>query len=459
MRCLSMVLIVAALCWTGVTFSQPQDAPVNKPAPAPSLPGAKVGYGGLFDDSVKKPAAEPAANEITSESSQTPEQSTLTANADSQDEEQEPPLVLRVYDVVDLSRIDVPSYSARKLNDLGDGRSLFPEKDDPLDQSFMQGGFGMGGISGPAGGSGMNAPFGFDPIVDLITKVISPSFWDDVGGPASIQPFGELLVISTTEKHHAEIRLLLSQIREHIASRKTLVIETHWLWLTEEQLHALTPNPSGPVDEKAWEEHQKRLLQEDGDLLPGYHATISCLNGQTVSTVAGKQRRFIISLIPVVGDNGAPAAGAGSIPLNVGGANGRSVGYQPQSITIQEGAALQVRPILCGEDQVILDIHGRVVEVETPEQSVNPPSDQDAKKSAEKADDQEGTGVRAIAEAVDRPVVNTSRIDTTFRAPLGTRTLVGGITGATRPELDEPNLYLFAKVTVKQPEKEDRKSK
>jgi hypothetical protein len=299
----------------------------------------------------------------------------------------------------------------------------------------------------------MNAEF--DATVDLITKVISPSFWDDVGGRASIQPFGDLLVISTTEKYHAEILSLLAQIRAHIASRKTLVVETHWLWLTEEQLNRLIPNSSGEVDERAWKIHQQQLNREDSELMPGYHATITCMNGQTASTVAGRQRRFIISLIPIVGDNGISPTPITTTPFSVGGTNSRAVGYQPQSITVQEGAALQVRPILFGDDQVILDIHGRVVEVETPDQNEILAAGQLPKKP----DDNGGSDIRDIVKAVDRPVVNTSQIDTTFRTPLGTRTLVGGITGSTHPEPDEPNLYLFAKVTVKEPAKAEAAGK
>jgi hypothetical protein len=359
------------------------------------------------------------------------------ANVDQNGEEQEPPLVVRVYDVGDLLMIDLPSYPAKRLNDLGDGRSLFSDNFEPSEQMQLPMYSAMGAHA-PVNYD--SASDNFDGLTDLITGTIAPTIWDGVGGSSSIRAYGHLLIISAPEKNQTEIHALLSEMRHHLNSRKTVVVETHWLWLTEEQLRHLVPNSSSVVDEKAWGEHQKQLAREDSELIPGYHATITCLNGQTVSVLAGRQRRFVISLIPVVGDNGAPATITG-----VGGSNARSVGYQPQSATVQEGAALQVRPILCGEDQVLLDIHGRVVEVETPEQGENPAAEQSAKKAA--ADGK--TDIDAIAKAVDRPVVNTSRIDTTFRAPLDSRTLVGGITGSTRPEPDEPSLYLFAKVTVK----------
>jgi hypothetical protein len=86
-----------------------------------------------------------------------------------------------------------------------------------------------------------------------------------------------------------------------------------------------------------------------------------------------------------------------------------------------------------------------VVEVETPDEVQNTPPEKIRKKTYDG-----GTGINALTEAVDRPIGNTSRIDTTFRAPLGVRTLVGGITSSAAPESDVPSLYLFAKVTVRE---------
>lgn len=359
-------------------------------------------------------------------------------------EEKESPLVVRIYEVGDLAMAEPTPYPATKLGDLGDVRSLFS---DELDASYpmlgpMGGGMGQGHpVTGTGGGT---IPRPNDELIAAITGTVYPTVWNNVGGSSSIHSVGDLLVVAASEQTHAEIRALLGKIREHIHSRKTVVVETHWLWLTEEQLHRLATELAGAVDEKAWDEYQKELNREGSELMPGYHATIACLNGQTVSTVAGRQRRFVISLVPVVGDDGTPAAAAG----------GRSVGYQPQSATVQEGAALQVRPLLCGDDQVIVDLHGRVVEVETPDEGQNTPPEKVRKKTYDG-----GTGINALVEAIDRPIVNTSRIDTTFRAPLGVRTLVGGITGAAAPEPDVPSLYLFAKVTVREKVKETAKGK
>lgn len=69
-------------------------------------------------------------------------------------------------------------------------------------------GFGPGGLGG-----GTQADF--DPLLDLITKTIKPTSWDDVGGPGSIQPFETNLsiVVSQTQEVHDEIAELLGQLR------------------------------------------------------------------------------------------------------------------------------------------------------------------------------------------------------------------------------------------------------
>jgi general secretion pathway protein D len=55
----------------------------------------------------------------------------------------------------------------------------------------------------------------FDSLVDLITATISPTTWDEVGGPGSIAPYRNnlSLVISQTQDVHDQIADLLSQLR------------------------------------------------------------------------------------------------------------------------------------------------------------------------------------------------------------------------------------------------------
>jgi hypothetical protein len=446
MKTFSMLLTAMALCWPGAVFSKSDDDP--------------------FGESPQKPAARKMSSE-TQPATEKANSAAAIVNGD----DQEPPLLVRVYDVRDILLAVPSAYPASKSSDLDNSQPLFPF-DEGTFYPF-QGSMGMGGMrsgNDPAPSSLANkVPNTFDSaaqdvtaineLSDLIKRVFSPAMWVSSGGEWEISHYGDLMVVSTTENVHEQVQILLGQIRKHLASRKTVTVETHWLWLTEEQLLTLAPNSGGLVEEEAWDAHQKRLASEDSELTPGYHALISCLNGQTVSTLAGRQRRFMVSLIPVVGDEGISQNPAPATPACFGGGNNRAVGYQPQSSTIQEGAALQVRPILCGDEEVLLDIHGRVVEVETPDQPQVSPPDHFANTAPKQPGANYGSDIRDLATAVDRPVVNNSRIDTTIRLPLNSRVLVGGITGSTPNSPDEPNLYLFAKVTVQKASKDTDKNK
>jgi general secretion pathway protein D len=73
---------------------------------------------------------------------------------------------------------------------------------------------GFGGGGGPGGVGGASRP-DFDAIIDLIQTTISPTSWDEVGGPGAVQGFDTnlSLVISQTQEVHEQIVDLLEQLR------------------------------------------------------------------------------------------------------------------------------------------------------------------------------------------------------------------------------------------------------
>ena len=115
--------------------------------------------------------------------------------------------------------------------------------------------------------------------------------------------------------------------------------------------------------------------------------------------------------------------------------------------TIQEGAAVQLKPIVCGDD-VLLDIRAARLRSRSPTTASLPA--RQASDSRAQADRQAGV-VRELAVAVERPVVLNHRVDTTLPVPLGHRVLVGGITRSTEPDKGEPNLYVFVEVSIVAP--------
>ncbi len=65
--------------------------------------------------------------------------------------------------------------------------------------------------TGPQAGPGQEA---MDSLISVITLMIWPESWDEVGGPASIERYGEMLFISQVEAAHQEIAALLNALRE-----------------------------------------------------------------------------------------------------------------------------------------------------------------------------------------------------------------------------------------------------
>ena len=55
----------------------------------------------------------------------------------------------------------------------------------------------------------------YDSLIGLITSVVAPITWDEVGGPGTIQAFeaNESLVISNSGDVHEQIQTLLQQLR------------------------------------------------------------------------------------------------------------------------------------------------------------------------------------------------------------------------------------------------------
>lgn len=391
-----------------------------------------------------------------------------SAAADNSDEDPEASLVTKVYRTDNILPA-LRDYPARRLNDLGDGRSLFNGNQDPpmlddLTPRLVVPSEGYGDFDFRLDGRRLRmavAPNTIpaengDTLTDVITGVISPKDWEAGGGLSTIAPMNDLLVVRTTEKNHAAIRQLLDAMSKAAASRPAVTVEAHWLWLTQEDLKRIVPALGGDkpdkglaVDETAW----RKFWKPDADEEPseGLHAILTCFNGQTAFVAAGGQQRFIITMIPVVGAfNGilspvvpeskptTPPSTTTVTPYVPTPASERGVGYMARTVTVQEGAALEVRPMVAGKE-IVLDLRSRVVEVTKvvrPERRVS-------------ANGGQAGAIRENVAAIDRPQLATHRLETTVRAPAARRILVGGASGEAHPSADDVSLYLFIKATRK----------
>ncbi|MBN2474528.1 MAG: hypothetical protein JXB62_07960 [Pirellulales bacterium] len=63
-------------------------------------------------------------------------------------------------------------------------------------------------------------PHGLDELISLITSTVVPESWEDVGGPATIKPFRDTLVVLQTQFGQHKVEKLLQHLREAVAKEK-----------------------------------------------------------------------------------------------------------------------------------------------------------------------------------------------------------------------------------------------
>jgi hypothetical protein len=368
----------------------------------------------------------------------------------------EPRLVLRIYDLSDLFSF-APPYPATQGNTLGSNDPLFPQLPAGEGGATFGGMGGMGGGGffrvgdepaterpttipperpfaaqlGRAGGVVTTTRTSMDGLIDAVTSTIEPTQWDDAGGPCSISPLGTSLLVSATSSIHRQIEGLFGAFRERWGTLRTVTVQADWIWLSRQELVQAVqrqPSSAGPgdvpsfglIDDKAWNE---LMLKEDRRA--GYTATMTCTNGQTVNTVSGRQSVVVNGVTPVVGGEK------------------EEVGYRASAMPLQEGAAIQITPVVSTSGKfVILDVHTRVVEPQH-DPAEQPPAAQGKAAKGKHA-------AIAAAEALDRPQLAAYRFATTVRLPVDRRVLVGGMTYQTDAEDGSSGMYLAVKTSIQE---------
>ena len=311
-----------------------------------------------------------------------------------------------------------------------------------------------------AGGSVQSPRTSMDELIEAISSTIEPTQWDSVGGPCSIARLGTALLISATAPMHEQIENLLDSFRKRWGTLRTISLEADWLWLTKPQLAALLaarqakpgePAAFGLVDEPAWQKLAEPAGKEGAQQRAGYHAVVTCYNGQIAHAVSGGQTVAVVGMVPVVDSvaitppptvpapepkdkKGVAAAPATPAPP----ATVSPLAYQPVMATLQEGAVLQLMPIVSISGKyVAVDVHSRVAHLTgvpavaaTGAAPVHP--------------------IREVVGSIDRPRLAVQHLETTVRIPADRRMLVGGMTFEGQPAANNPNLYLFLKVAVQE---------
>lgn len=357
-------------------------------------------------------------------------------------------LVVRIYDLGDLFAV-APTYIASSPGDLDESQAmpLFTH----VPRGAGGGGFGGGGFfSTPStiqSSSAATAPIGQfggegaqnalptvtqADLIKTIKKTIAPDIWEEAGGPATIATLGNAYVISADEDTHQQIDGLLNLFRNKWGTLRTVSLRAYWVWLTDDELDGLlikkpangkaAKHAFGLVDDAKWPAVLKR---ENGKR--GKRATITCYNGQTVSTVSGNEQLVVKNIRPVLlkGDDDTP--------------QGR-VAYRTQMGSLLDGVALQVTPIAnVAGDVVLLDVHSRVGIVSMPA------------KQMQKVEEvnENGPTPADLVSVIDRPESAVSKLETTIRAPIDRMMLVGGMS-FNQGDDSASDLYLFVKVAVQE---------
>ena len=144
-------------------------------------------------------------------------------------EDAESQLIVRVYDVRDLLAmpwVEQPAASKPAGMAGGMGGGMFAVADSEQvpggisgtgSNAVQPGGSanrgGMGGM-GPPGRAPPQPPSGSDSLIEMITTIVQPDSWDDVGGPGGVDCYKGLLAVSQTDQVHKRIERFLDMLRE-----------------------------------------------------------------------------------------------------------------------------------------------------------------------------------------------------------------------------------------------------
>ncbi len=371
------------------------------------------------------------------------------------EEEQDAPLVIKVYRVMDLVS-PVPNYpyegtyipgltrgvlgGGTSAGSMGGAANVGTAV--PSGTGGMGGGMGavgaggMGGMGGgmfrvadnylaqqgprPAamGGGALGNPragfrISWGPLMNAITSLIEPESWDENGGEGSLQPIGGALAVNNTEAVHKKITEFFAALRRETDNLRTLAIDAQWLLLDETQLRGL--NIAGAKEAGTAAQAREQLASLPASV-QRTRARITCFNGQTVHLISGHLETKIQGAIPVVG--------------------GTEPGYQPTIALPHLGTLLQITALMLpGDDGVLVDLHSLATRSNREPQAVR----------------LGGDGQFPNVQ-VDRTDTEAQQLATALRVPAGRPVLVGGMNFASQERAAERDatdrqLYLVIEVT------------
>lgn len=348
--------------------------------------------------------------------------------------------IVRVYRVTDLilPRPDYP-YDGSEIPTTGSSLGSSGPVFGTATVSGGSGGFGGGGTMGGGfggggsgffqvtdGGGGLTAMdsqisgdeagprFSIEDLIHAIQSTIEPMSWDVMGGSAVCTPLGGMLIIKQTPPAHEQIDELLTAIRDE-GSVGSVTLEAYWLLLGAGDLGQLVAEGNERVPARV----NREMLEFLADANPGYQGRITCFSDQTVHLVSGQRRSTVLSVVPVVGAD--------------------AIGLQPVISMPNIGVLLEVKPtLLPDEETAILNLVSTVTSTGSGTETF---------EMVSQASEESHTTLK-----LDRLNLDTQRLATTVRVPLGQPVLVGGLSVVGETPVNDQShdgqLYLVVELTA-----------
>lgn len=279
------------------------------------------------------------------------------------------------------------------------------------------------------------AQVSMNQLVAAIQATVSPRKWGDDEDEAKIQFLGNTLLISANNDMHNQITNLLNLFREHWGKLRTISVQSYWIRASVTEARDLLSDETakevgaGVVAKERW---NKFLEESKTEKRLAYSVTLTGHNNQTLHAISGRQKQLTLDATPFE-----------STTLLMHPENGDTestsvVGFKPVRFPFHSGAAIQVTPLATrGGNFVILDMHAKVNELM---------EDETAQPQAVFAYIN-NSEVKAEVK-IDSAEYIAYRMSTTVRCPKDQVVLAGGMTYDTTSDSDQPNLFLFVKVSV-----------
>jgi hypothetical protein len=246
-----------------------------------------------------------------------------------------------------------------------------------------------------------------DQLVALIQAGVDRSSWK--AGKASAVGVGRRIVVVQSRQNQTLVAGLLEDMRA--SPPKHVSVEAVWARLDSTELaRMLVPGDGAArIVDLAAIEHVPGAI--------AYRGGVTTVNGQWVRVRCGRARTVLDASEVVFGNT--------------------SAAFQPETVQLLDGAAVDVRPSLAPDGTTaLLDLRSEVTRWDAPDE---PPIKVPAPGNAEAPSPPD--------LKLDRLNLGVQSISTSLRGPTGTAILVGGTTQEERNEGDGRQLYLILRVT------------